>query len=119
MTAEERAVKALEAARDVIKQLVTADAALLTFGIGFVKDIAKSQGPTGLIDWAAAALLVSIVTGVAALILIVAQTHKANGSINAGLLRWSLFLSLVTFGAAVVFIGIYVMCAPTPLPKAD
>lgn len=113
----DRPGKALEAARDVVKQLVTIDAALLTFGISFVQNISKSRGPTGWIDIATIALLVSLLFGVVTLFSIVSETNASDGTINAGLLRGSLVVSMAAFVAAAGCIGWYVLQAPKPLPS--
>src|SRR5437016_14632384 len=107
--AEERAAKALEAARDVTKQLVTIDAALLTFGISFVQNISKSRGPTGWVDVATIALLVSLLVGVLALFQIAGETHSTTGTINADLVRYPLIVSMVAFVVAAFCIAVYVI----------
>jgi cytochrome bd-type quinol oxidase subunit 2 len=86
--------KALDAARDGLKQVVTIDAALLTFGIAFVQNITKGRGSTGLIDAAIIALLVSIATGVISLISAVGQTHS-SGNINDFWVRWPAFICIL------------------------
>jgi len=112
----DRPIKALEAARDVVKQLVTIDAALLAFGVSFVQNITKSQGPTGWIDLATILLLVSLACGLATLFRIVAETHPQSGDINDKVLRFALIASMLTFAGATVCIAIYILKAPTPLP---
>jgi len=118
----ERPTKALEAARDVLKQLVTIDAALLTFGVSFVQNITKGTGPTGWIDAATILLFLSLAFGVAALFRVVSETHSQSGTINDQILRMAIVLSMVTFAAAAICIGIYILQAPTqvtttPAPK--
>jgi hypothetical protein len=108
----DRPEQALEAARDVVKQLVTIDAALLTFGIAFVQNISKGSGPTGWTELSIVALLASLSFGVLTLFQIVAQTHKETGTINAGFLRFDLSISLLMFVAAVAFLSVYVIQAP-------
>lgn len=114
--AQERAAKALEAVRDVTKQLVTIDAALLTFGIAFVQNISKSQGPTGWIDIATIALLCSLFVGILALYQVAAETHSTSGTINALWVRWPLIISMGAFVVAAFCIAWYVIEAPKPLP---
>lgn len=109
----ERPAKALEAARDVLKQLVTIDAALLTFGVSFVQNITKGTGPTGWIDAATILLFLSLAFGVAALFRVVSETHSQTGTINDQVLRVAIVLSMVTFAAAAICIGIYILQAPT------
>lgn len=114
--ASDRAAKALDAARDGLKQIVTIDAALLTFGVSFVQNITKSQGPTGFIDTAIISLLVSVTLGVLGVIFTVGQTHEASGNINNSWVRWPTFGCVVSFLVAIVFIGWYVFDAPIPIP---
>lgn len=111
----DRPSKALEAARDVVKQLVTINAALLTFGISFVQNITKSQGPTGWMDVATISLLVSLTLGLAALFLIVSETHSQSGTINDNMLRNALLLSIAAFAFAAGCIAWYILNAPTPV----
>lgn len=113
---DERHTKALEAARDVVKQLVTIEAALLTFGISFVQNISKSRGPTGWIDVAAVALLASLVVGVFALFQVVGETHSSGGTINDHWVRGAIGGSMVGLVIAAVCIAVYVIQAPKPLP---
>lgn len=106
--------KALDAARDGLKQVVTIDAALLTFGITFVQNITKGRGPIGFIDATIIALLVSIAAGVVSLISTVGQTHK-SGDINDCWVRWPAFICILAFVFALVSIGWYVFDSPIPI----
>jgi drug/metabolite transporter (DMT)-like permease len=106
--------KALDAARDGLKQVVTIDAALLTFGIAFVQNITKGRGSIGFIDATIVALLVSIAAGLASLISTVGQTHK-SGDINDFWVRWPAFICLLSFVFALAFIGWYVFDSPIPI----
>jgi high-affinity nickel permease len=108
---------ALEAARDVVKQLVTIDAGLLTFGIAFMQNISKLGGPTICIEISTISLLVSLFFGVTSLFSIVQQTHTETGNINDHWLRLMLVLSMLSFIVAAAFISIYVIRAPIPLPS--
>ena len=96
----------------MVKQLVTIDAALLTFGIAFLQNITKSRGPTDWINTAIIALIVSIAAGLVGLFSIVSETHSQSGSINANWVRVPLVLSLAAFAVAAFCIGWYVLKAP-------
>jgi hypothetical protein len=108
---------ALEAARDVVKQLVTIDAALLTFGVAFVQNISKLGGPTGWMETSIVSLLASLFFGVTTLLLVVQETHSTTGNINNGLLRSCLVTSMLAFVLAAIAIGVYVIQAPIPPPS--
>jgi hypothetical protein len=112
LNASDRPAKALDAARDGLKQVITIDAALLTFGVAFIQNITKSRGPTGFIDTAIILLLVSITLGVLALISTVGQTHSGSGSINDSWVRWPAFGCIASFVAGIAFIGWYVFDTP-------
>jgi len=104
--------KALEGARDLVKQMVTLEAALLTFGVGYVSKAGDSW--RWLIDAVIVLLLISLVLGVLGLFQIVSQTHSANGNINDGFLRVVLVLSILTFVGAIVCISFYILLVSTP-----
>jgi len=108
----ERSRCALDAARDLLKQLVTIDAALLTFGVGFLQNVSKGKGPTGWLFSAVAALLASIFFGVVALYATVEQTHSLTGNINNGWLRINSVVSWAAFVWATISIGVFVALAP-------
>jgi hypothetical protein len=108
----ERARSALDAARDLLKQLVTIDAALLTFGVGFLQNISKGKGPADWLLSAVAAILASIFFGVVALYAVVEQTHSSGGNINNGWLRFNSVASWVAFIWGTISIGIFVALAP-------
>jgi hypothetical protein len=107
-----RRAKALDAVRDVLKQVITIEAALLTFGIAFVQNITKSRGPTGLIVGAVIALLVGIFFGILGLVAVVEQTNSETGSINGFWLRALILAGEASFVLAIVFIGLYVIETP-------
>jgi hypothetical protein len=104
-------VQALDSARDVLKQLVTIEAALLTFGIAYVQSIAKSRGPTDVIHAAIIILLISLASGIAGLMFTV------GGNINSWWIRGPLLFSLLLFMAAVACIGYYVISSPIGIGK--
>ena len=108
----ERARSALAAAQDLLKQLVTIDAALLTFGVGFLQNISKGKGPTVWLLSAVAAILASIFFGVVALYSVVEQTHSSGGNINNGWLRINSLVSWAAFVWAAISIGVFVALAP-------
>jgi hypothetical protein len=112
LNVSDRPAKALDAARDCLKQVITIDAALLTFGVTFIQNITKSRGRTGFIDTAIILLLVSISLGVLAVIFTVGQTHSRSGSINDCWVRWPAFGCIVSFVAGIAFIGWYVFGTP-------
>jgi hypothetical protein len=105
-TTSEVLAKALDAARDVLKQLITIEAALLTFGIAYVQNITKSRGPTDLIHAAVIVLLVSILSGIVSLIFTVGK------DINSWWVRGPALFTLISFMAAVACIGFYVINSP-------
>jgi hypothetical protein len=107
----ERTRSALAAAGDLLKQLVTIDAALLTFGVGFLQNISKGKGPTDWLLSTVAAILASIFFGVVALYAIVEQTHS-GGNINNGWLRFNSLASWAAFVWATISIGVFVVLAP-------
>jgi hypothetical protein len=98
--------KGLEAARDVAKQVLTIDAALLTFGLTFLKDVVKTAGSTAF-NTAAIALLISAGAGMFALFAIVEKTHSGGG-INAGWIRFPLLVNLAGLVVGVIAIAVFV-----------
>lgn len=113
--ATERHVKALEAVRDVTKQVVTIQAALLTFGLALVKDITKGEGPKELFVTAVIALLVGAVAGLIALLSAVGSTHTADGTINDKWIMGPLRLCVAGLVVGAGAIGIYLGQAPINL----
>lgn len=104
--------KALEAARDVVKQLVTIEAALLTFGVTYVSKTGDAW--RWLIGLTVILLLAGILVGVIGLFQIVAETHSETGSINDGCVRGMLMASLAAFVAALCCLSLYVVKVPNP-----
>jgi hypothetical protein len=107
-----RTLGALVASRDILKQIVTIDAALLTFGVSFLQNISKGKGPADWLLSAVAAILASILFGVAALYSVVEQTHRPGGNIDDGWLRFNSVMSWAAFVWATISIGVFVMLAP-------
>jgi len=107
----DRQVKALEANRDVAKQLVTIDAALLTFGITYVSKTGTAW--QWLIGATVILLLISITVGVFALFQNVSETHSTAGNINDTYLRGALIACLAAFVMAICCLSFYVLLVPT------
>ena len=78
------------------KQVITIDAALLTFGVAFIQNITKSRGPTGFID-----IIIFIVylwthcPGRTCYNFYRSTTHSGSGSINDFWVRWPAFGCIV------------------------
>lgn len=109
---EARRKNALNAVQDVLKQLATVDAALLTFGITYVQDIVKPKGPSNWVLAAISALLLSLLSGGWGLFAVVDQTNRKAGSIDAPWLRLVESVCLIAFGIAVFCIAVYVVERP-------
>ncbi len=85
---------------DLLKQLLTVDAVLLTFGVAFVKDMAAGSGPRGVAESAIVFLLLSIYCSVGGLCAL------------AGIFKHTTFwvdLSVVLFLLALSSLAIFVM----------